>query len=105
MKKIITEKKEVTKIEDVVIKEEVYCDECGKLIQPQKWFFGETVYKGFTVITHHSDWGNDSVDSYQHLDICSKECLHKNISEYYKGDYSNTAEYEIRPKTIICEDK
>ncbi len=55
------------------------CDCCGKMAGepfPKKWFN----------FSHgHSEWGNDSVDSYEYFDVCSPECfanqLEKSIDE------------------------
>ena len=45
------------------------CDICGKVENDSNvydnWFEGDI---------HHSEWGNDSVDSYEYFDICSGEC-------------------------------
>ena len=44
--------------------------------------------------TNHSDWGNDSCESYSYFDICSYECLEKHQKSYF-DTASGTDEYEI----------
>ncbi len=55
------------------------CDVCGKEIPPTTipHKYGEPIYDYYEVVTHHNDWGNDSVDSYEHFDACSPECACK----------------------------
>jgi hypothetical protein len=40
--------------------------------------------------------GNDSIESYEHFDVCSKDCMRKKFEEYLEGsdtDY-NTMFFE-----------
>ena len=60
------------------------CDVCGKEIPPTRipHKYGEPVYDYYKVTRHHNDWGNDSVDSYEHYDACSPECASAYMREY-----------------------
>jgi len=62
-----TEYKEVMHkyMEDVIVS--VICDGCGKTesILPKTWY----EFSG-----HHSEWGNDSIDSYVYFHACSPKC-------------------------------
>lgn len=66
-----------TQIQDVIYKKEVTiginCDVCKKDITGKYWI----------LTTHHDDWGNDSIDSFEHYDLCSKECINEKLNEYY----------------------
>lgn len=67
------------------------CDVCGKEIPPTAipHRHGEPVFDYYEVTTHHSDWGNDSCDSYEHYDACSPDCAYK-LWEDYIGDSAGT---------------
>lgn len=58
--------------ERVMTYEHRFCDICGKEITEDFW----------EVQTHHYDWGNDSVDSYEDIDVCSPACLQKTFDKY-----------------------
>lgn len=66
------------------------CDKCKKEIlneedykEPSKNFIlVNKVY--YYITTHHNDWGNDSVDSYEYSDIC-EDCLVDFVKEYFKS--------------------
>lgn len=63
----IYEDREVTKIERIAIKR--VCDVCG------------TESKKLETIPHnHNSWGNDSIDSYNYIEICDNP-------ECYKGAF------------------
>lgn len=119
--------KEVKKAEmrlvEVVDHKEIKCDCCGKLIYPvideeqinikedneniiisfkdgklhTKLPYKNVRVKYYHVHTGHNDWGNDSIDSDNYLDLCSLECLHKQLDKFYKEDEpdSTTAYFEI----------
>ena len=80
-----------TVTEKVLIKEKRYCDICNKEIENNKSYWKLT--------THHSDWGNDSIESYEYFDVCSKECMRNKFEEYLEdsGDdrYSNTMCFDV----------
>lgn len=80
------EKKEVVKIEKVL--KAIKCDECKKDIQETDFDFY------YEATTSHSLWGNDSIDSIEHLDFCSWECLTNNLGRYYTLA-DNSYRYEI----------
>ncbi len=68
------------------------CDHCGKEERqlteeelraydgPGRWQERREAYRSrpserwHTMSSHHSDWGNDSVDSWEHQDLCSAAC-------------------------------
>ena len=80
-----------TVTEKVLVKETRYCDICKKEIESNKSYWKLT--------THHNDWGNDSIDSYEYFDVCSKECMRNKFEEYLEdsGDerYSNTMCFDV----------
>lgn len=76
-------KKEITTETKVVRYEkptERLCDICGKPVNPHNWF---------RITTSHSDWGNDSIESYETGDACSPECVLKFTREYVEDSFDN----------------
>lgn len=67
----IKEKRPVLK--DIVIA--CKCDCCGKVVAGDSY---PTDWHSFS--SHHSDWGNDNVDSYEYWLVCSPDCYIKIIS-------------------------
>ena len=66
------------------------CDVCGKRHN------NEHGKKYWSVTTQHHDWGNDSCESIETFDVCSKECLHELLDEYVRNcDGSYTQEFSI----------
>lgn len=68
------------------------CNKCKKEIQSENeinriYRKGNVYYK---VETHHNDWGNDSIDSYENYNICSCKCLKEFIDNYYNEDSDDT---------------
>ena len=61
--------------------EAVECDICKRLIKPTNYNKLESRY--FDVVTGHNDWGNDSIESRQHFDICP-ECIGDFMTKYTK---------------------
>ena len=59
--------------------EGVECDVCKKIITPKDWKSPECRY--FHIITGHHDWGNDSIDSIEHYDVCP-HCVGKFMTDY-----------------------
>lgn len=83
---------------DVVVGMEKTCDRCGKLILKKNE--DKTIYcigKHWKLTTGHDDWGNDSCDSIVYKDICSIECLEKELHEY--ASCFGTAYFEV-----YCQD-
>ena len=63
----IEETKEITEMKRVTTG--IKCDVCGKFHSgdraPDDWH---------SFNHHHSEWGNDSIDSYVYHDVCSPKC-------------------------------
>jgi len=74
--------KKIVIVQDCVVGKK--CDICGKEIPPTviPHKYGDPVYDYYEITTHHNDWGNDSIDSYEHFDACSPECAYKLWDEY-----------------------
>jgi hypothetical protein len=91
-------KKKVTRVETLKCGERILCDCCGKVI------FDENV-KGnphedvpyWKVETGHYDYGDESYEDDQFLDICSPECLRKTMEEYIKNcsNYHRTYRFNV----------
>lgn len=83
------ETKTHTVTEKVLVKETRYCDVCGNEIASNDSYWELT--------THHNDWGNDSIESYEYFDVCSQNCMRKKFEEYLKdsdNDY-NTMCFDV----------
>ena len=83
------ETKEHVITEQVLVRSAIICDVCKKEIQSDAGYW--------EVTTHHNDWGNDSIDSYEAFDICSVECLKSKFDEYCDNSNSqyNTWQIEV----------
>lgn len=79
---------EHTVVDKHVVEAKRFCDICGKEITGHYW----------EVTTHHDDWGNDSIDSYEYDDCCSTNCLRVAFFNYL--DQSN---YEGNSKQFSVE--
>jgi hypothetical protein len=70
-------------------KETLICDICKKEIPIKHGYWH--------LVTQHHDWGNDSIDSLESFDVCSKECMDEKYNEYMvdsgKTEY-NTMEFK-----------
>lgn len=81
--------------------QKIVCDECNKLLDNKKlpWKRQKTKVSYFHVTTCHSDWGNDSIDSYKYVDLCS-DCLAKAFNEYLKDtkECPGTREFQIEER-------
>lgn len=91
----IIERKEVThvEVEDVLIGRK--CDICGKSILPMEY----AGYNYFCITTHHSDWGNDSIDSWEYKDACCPDCVMSFTESYIRKALeqpTNTKEIDIK---------
>ena len=96
MKKKINKTVKTTK----QITEKVTCDVCGETIADKNNRYAEY----WTLVTGHNDWGNDSCESYEDFDLCSKDCVQEKLNEYFDNcKYSNTQEFELS-QDIICID-
>jgi hypothetical protein len=69
------------------------CDGCGKTDGPSP-----DGWNHFS--SHHSDWGNDSVDSYDYWDACSFACYLQIVSKAF-ADYPPTS----RNPSLEIDDK
>ena len=79
------------------ITEKVTCDVCGKTIADENNRYAEY----WTLTTGHQDWGNDSCESYEDFDLCSKDCVQEKLNEYFDNcEDSNTQEFELSQDTI-----
>ena len=100
MEKEVKEKKTITT--DVVIGQEIYCDECGRLIFRKK--NKQIVYcigDYWELTTGHHDWGNDSIDSIEYFDLCSKECCTTRFKDYIQccqGTKYFELEHQVRSR-------
>lgn len=60
------------------------CDCCKKKINNSRRYFMATI--------GHNDWGNDSIDSIEHKDICEK-CLNKYVKQYFNENKDSATAY------------
>ena len=77
-----------TVTETLVVEEWRVCDICQKKIESDSYW---------QLTTHHNDWGNDSHESYEYFDVCSKKCLAEKFEEYLKDSDNdiNTMCFEV----------
>ena len=88
---IHTERKKVTTTtyEQVPVSGE--CDICGKPLEPvypsklPSHISDKDIYDYYRITTHHHDWGNDSIDSYEYTDCCCLDCALAFIRKYWTG--------------------
>ena len=99
----------------VVVQRDYICDICNKRFLSWGYsddtgvletldgtpYYGRRNIKWFIVTTHHSDWGNDSVDSFESKHVCSTECLRKAFEDYLANDVREcrTACFEVEEHT------
>ena len=82
------------------ITEKVICDVCGKTIADRNNRDAEY----WTLTTGHNDWGNDSCDSYEDFDLCSKDCVKEKLNKYFDDcERSHTQEFALRQTTISID--
>ena len=104
---IYTEKKEVVHTAYKEVPISGVCDICGKELLPvdkskldQCYRGDRNIYDYYRITTHHHDWGNDSVDSYEYTDCCCVDCALMFIQKYWKdctkGKPWPTLELEMR---------
>ena len=83
-----------TAIREVVVGKK--CDICFKDIPPtSRSIYRRTTHPYFDITTHHSDWGNDSCDSYEYFHACSPACALKFATEYLNKDFNGCHSREI----------
>lgn len=93
---MIEEKKEIVMLpQSTVIEKTCICDVCKKVIWKKnllpdaKHNYSNNVGY-YDITTGHHDWGNDSVESIKHHQVCEK-CLKSFVAEYF--DEANGTEY------------
>lgn len=72
----------VTVTERRVVSNQIYCDECKKLIAETTVSPPMYDVQYWEVTTGHYDWGNDSCDSIERYQYCSRDCLKKAFDKY-----------------------
>lgn len=93
---------EVKETRSKVVAEVRRCDICGKVIFDSRNKLNYELMKGsfhwWRLMTCHSDWGKDSLDSVERFDVCSPECLETKFKEYLaeSGSRINTMEFNVR---------
>lgn len=92
----VYKKLQQVKVREVVVGKK--CDVCHENIPPTERGYSRKSFPYYNITTHHSDWGNDSVDSFEYYHACSPECALKFATEYitncYNGRNSKTIEIE-----------
>ena len=96
----------------------IFCDVCKKEIEPcdsRTHYCGQEfkIYHYLRITTHHIDWRNGSVDSYERFDACCPECAMKFAKEYVENAYesgekrhnSRVIEIENQYKNIFTDDQ
>lgn len=82
---------------DVTVGLERTCDVCGKLIlKKNEDKITCCIGKHWGLTIGHYDWGNDSCDSVEQYDICSAECLEKELQKYVQR--GGTAFFDVECK-------
>lgn len=67
----------------------ITCDVCdGNII-----IGSEQLY--YEVESSHNHWGNDSIESIKHFDLCSKKCLTYHFKNFMNDANSDGYSYEI----------
>lgn len=83
----IKKTKEVTEVKTVTVGHK--CDNCGKVHDgqlPDDWHI---------ISSHHNEWGNDSIDSYQCYDVCSPKCYIEKLTEVVEGEMRGIYDGEV----------
>jgi len=87
------ELKEVIKKELVGVS--YVCDNCKKEEESKK------IPEGWvSFMSGHDEWGNDSCDSVEYLDLCSAECYIEKLNELY-NDNKDYKTFEIKGDLTI----
>ena len=71
----------------VEVGKDIICDVCKSKITRSYWH----------LLTQHSDWGRDSIDSLESFDLCSHKCLNEKFLEYLKKSTNecNSEEFNV----------
>lgn len=75
----------------------VRCDNCKKIIFPKSETCKENLY--YKITTGHHDWGNDSIDSIKHFDLC-QDCLNDFVAKKLDGNQSKSSYMDISTEHI-----
>lgn len=104
---MIKEKKEtIMQPKSTVVEKTCVCDICNKvvwkknLLPDAKHNYSNTVGYYEITIGHH-DWGNDSVDSIEHHQVCEK-CLNSFVADYF-GKASGTEYMDIQRQWLYSD--
>ena len=82
---------------EVITDGQIICDCCEKIIVQKSTLELGKHYGWFHLCTGHRDWGNDSVDSIEYFDLCSRECLANKLREMLdEYEESDTAYFETK---------
>lgn len=107
MKKTNIETKSYTEKRKIKTREKIICDVCGCVIYDTDQDQEQKGIKFYRTTMYHSEWGNNSIDSFEYDDICSGPCLLSKVTEYAKdaeGNYPSMEleiEYkEVSPKSL-----
>ena len=80
----------------------IRCDVCDNIIHAGKYCTDENEY--YRVMTGHHDWGNDSCESIEHLDICPR-CIDKFVTDYLKNEDYDSAYIDINREHVYLTDR
>ena len=75
----------------------IECDVCEKIVSA-KTERPNDYNRYFVVTTGHHDWGSESIESRETIDVCP-ECIGKYVADYLK-DCSNTGYIEIETHVV-----
>lgn len=92
MSKVFGKTEEIIKT-TVRVLDGIRCDKCGKVISSNIINTNRKAAKYFKVTTGHNDWGLESPESVENMDICP-ECIDEFVKSYLE-DCSYTAYIEI----------
>lgn len=97
MSKVFGKTEEIIKT-TVRVLDGIRCDKCGKVISANLINTNRKAARYFKVTTGHNDWGLESPESINHVDICP-ECINEFVKSYLEKG-SDTAYIEI--ETDLC---
>jgi hypothetical protein len=90
-------KKEVVKIEEVYIG--FQCDYCKKKFNRDENDDDDDDYYSFN--SHHSYWGDDSIESYDHYEVCSGKCFIGKVKEILKNENCRTLKIDDKERWFL----
>ena len=102
---IQTEKATFLREVEEIVRSFVVCDVCGKKAPIFNRFSGEVYQRYYSVTIWHSDWGNDSCDSYDEKQACSYQCALKLAENWFEENSdSETAHCDIEAHTRMYKE-